>query len=310
MHVRSLSELRRELPSKLPRVVRTLGPLALALLACSKSEGVTSGSPAAPPASASAAPAAAFPVVPAGVSPSASYLLSLDTRGCAVELRINDVPLLSVEADRPRALGEVIDPWLKVGVNGVSLAARTNVSKGCASLSVLAIPEGGDQRTAPRVLEAVWPPADLARGEQAFEFFGPTTERCRLWQDAAPLELDAAGKSELLGEVRALHRLFVKRDVTAFARRADYRARDIARCLRKAPESGVEDQKKFLELVTSATPFSPTPLDESALTLELVGGRKLVWAHRKDARLLFENGLGQGMDLYFAKVDGRWAVVR
>ncbi|HEX6277485.1 MAG TPA: hypothetical protein VFZ53_30790, partial [Polyangiaceae bacterium] len=260
----------------------------------------------------SAGPAAALPPpAPSGdVSPSASYLVSVDTQGCPLEIRINDVPLRELEGGRPHAFGEIVDPWLKSGVNTVSLAAREPVSKDCASLVVLAVPEGGDQRTAPRVLDTKWPPAELARGEQAFEFHGPAAERCRLWRDIEPLELSAGAQAEILADVRALHALFSQKKVAAFAERTDYRAQDIARCFRKSPESGVDDQKKFLTLVTSESRFVPLPLDETALVLDLVGGGRLVWVHRRDTKLLFQNGMQQGMDLYWAKLGGRFTVVR
>lgn len=248
--------------------------------------------------------------LPSGVSPSASYLVSLDTDGCPVELRINDVPLRDLEAGRPRAFGEVVDPWLTSGVNTLSLVARETVSKGCASLKVLAVPEGGDQRTAPRVLEATWPATERATGEQPFEFHGPAAERCQLWRDAAAVELDASARSELLAEVRSLHRLFEKRQVASLAERLDYRAKDIARCLQKAPALGVEDQKRFLAHVASVPPFAPLPADDTELALDVVGQGKLVWVHRRGPKLLFENGAGGGLDLYFAKIGGRFTVVR
>jgi hypothetical protein len=312
------------------RVTGAPGLAVVALLgtaACSKPKGAAPSAPLPPPVAStpssgapggmtrgvpSSGPAAAVPpATPSGdVSPSASYLVSVDTQGCPLEIRINDVPLRELEGGRPHAFGEIVDPWLKSGVNTVSLAAREPVSKECASLVVLAVPEGGDQRTAPRVLDVKWPPADLARGAQAFEFHGPAAERCRLWRDIEPLELTAGAREEILADVRALHALFSKRKVAAFAERTDYRAQDIARCFRKSPESGVDDQKKFLTLVTSESPFAPLPLDETALALDVVGRGKLVWVRRRDAKLLFQNGMQQGMDLYWAQISGRWTVVR
>ena len=244
------------------------------------------------------------------MSPSAKYLVSLETDGCPLELRINGVPLRELEAGRTHTFGEIVDPWLKAGVNAVTLVAKGKLSQGCASLEVLAVPDGGDQRAAPRVLEAKWPGTELAAGEQTFEFHGPAAERCQLWRDAENVELTAPARSELLAEVRALHRLFTKHNVASLAERADYRAKDIARCLQKAPASGVDDQKRFFTHITSEPPLAPLPDDDSALAMDVVGQEKLVWVHRRDTKLLFENGAGGGLDLYFAKIGGRWTLVR
>ena len=247
---------------------------------------------------------------PAGVSPSAKYLVSLETDGCPLELRINDVPLRELDGGRPSTFGEIVDPWLRAGVNSATLVARGKVSRGCASLEVLAVPENGDQHTAPRVLTVRWPETDLPAGEQAFEFHASVAERCHLWRDAEPVELGATARSELLTEVRALHRQFTKRNVAALAERTEYRAKDIARCLLKSPASGVEDQKRFFTQVTSVPPFAPLPVDDTGLAMDVVGRGKLVWVHRRDTKLLLENGAGGGLDLYFAKIDGRWRIVR
>lgn len=244
------------------------------------------------------------------VAASASYLVSLDADKCPVALRVNDVPLRDVEAGRRTSFGEIIDPWIRTGINSVTLEAKGKLAKGCASVAVMAIPAGGDQRTAPRVLEARWPVADLESGARQFEFHGPVADRCQLWRDAQSFELGAGHESELLEQVRALHQLFARRDVAGLAERADYRARDIARCMGKSPESGVEDQKRFFSIIMPDAGFVPLPLDESALAMDVVGNGKLVWLHRRDGKLLLENSQTQGMDLYLAKIGGHWTVVR
>ncbi len=305
-------------PAARPRPFRKrwlgLGLLGLAS-ACSKPKDATPISPA-PAAAAQASPPESGETTrrapePTGtVASSASFLVSLTADHCPVALRVNDVPLREVEAGRRTTVGETIDPWIFAGVNSVTLEAKGKLSKGCAVLAVLGVPPGGDQRTAPRVLDASWPDADLPSGVKEFAFHGPVTERCQLFRDAQPFALGATERAELLQQARVLHQLFARRDVAGLAERADYRGKDIARCLGKSEASGVDEQKRFFAVITSEPDFVALPFDEAALRLDLVAKGKLVWLHRSDGRLLLENNRTQGMDLYAAKVAGRWTIVR
>jgi hypothetical protein len=287
--------------------------------ACSKPKEATPRSPpsastasALVSASASAsAPSAVPPVTPTdSVSPSASYLVSLTGDDCPVTLRINEVPLLELKAGDKKSVGESIDLWIRGGTNSVTLEARGKLAKGCASVNVVAVAEDGDQRTAPRVLDTRWPAAGLRSGVQAFEFHGPVAHRCQLWRDVEAMALTAADKVQLLERVRELHGLFARRDTKNLAERTDYRAQDIARCLGKPPAWGVESQTSFYSQIMSGSDFVVVPLDESALAMDVVGGGRLVWLHRRDGKLLLENSLGQGMDFYAAKIAGQWTIVR
>jgi len=244
------------------------------------------------------------------VSSDASYMVSLTSDGCALELRINDVPLRQVEAGRRTDYGEIVDVWLRAGVNSLTLESKGKFAKGCVSLDVLAIPKDGDQRTAPRVLQASWPPDDSAGSLQVFEFHGPVADRCQLWRDAEPIRVTPADRVDLLEQVRALHRSFARRDIEALAGSTKYRAEDVARCTGKSPASGVDDQKRFFSAITSNASFSALPLDEAAVLVDVVAHDRLVWLHRPGDKLLLQNNLTQGMDLYAAKIAGRWTIVR
>lgn len=296
-----------------------LGSVAMLTLlsACSKPQETKPG----PPASASAlsalrpalAPASAAvpPVTPTGsVSEAAHYMVSLTGDNCPVALRINDVPLLELKTGGQRSVGETSDLWIRAGLNSVTLQARGKLAKGCASVTVLAVPEDGDQRTAPRVLDTSWPAQDRSSGVQVLEFHGPVAARCQLWRDAEPIDLTAADKSKLLEWVRELHGWFARRESKKLAQQADYRAQDIGRCLGKSPKWGTEGQNSFFSAIMSGSDFVAVPLDVSALVMDVVGQGHLVWLHRRDGKLLFQNTRGQGMDFYVAKIAGRWTIVR
>ena len=282
--------------------------LATALLmlvnACAKPKQAPEQTLASPSAS------VARPSMPSSLSPAASYMLSLTSDGCSVEVRVNEVPLRRTEAGRRTDYGEVVDSWIWAGVNSVTLEAKGQLAKGCVSLEVLAVPKDGDQRTAPRVLRTSWPAAESTSEARVFEFQGPAADRCRLWREAESIQLTPAAKSELSEQVRMLHRAFTRRDVEALSSSTKYRAEDIARCMGKEPASGIEDQKRFLSIITSEPDFVALPLDEAGLVMDVVANGKLVWLHRRDDVLLLQNKLNQGMDLYAAKIAGRWTIVR
>jgi hypothetical protein len=180
----------------------------------------------------------------------------------------------------------------------VTLEAREKLAKACVSLEVLAIAKDGEQRTAPRVLQASWPATDATSGAHVFEFHGPVSDRCQLWRDAEPVQLTRADRTELLEQVRVLHRAFARRDIKALAKGTKYRGEDIARCMGKSPATGIEDQQHFFSAITSDPGFVALPLDEAAILTEVVAKDRLVWLHRAGDKLLLQNNLTQGMDLY------------
>src|SRR5688500_19764123 len=91
------------------------------------------------PASALVEPSASPPTKPTGsVEPSASYQASLTGDNCPVALRINDVPLLQIEAGSQKSAGEIIDLWIHAGINSVTLEARGQHANGCTSVTAVA----------------------------------------------------------------------------------------------------------------------------------------------------------------------------
>lgn len=224
---------------------------------------------------------------------------------------MNDVPLIKYDASSPHSVGEVIDPWIQSGTNSVTVQAgpqKAGATEPCAQLAVLAIPEGGDQASAPRVAEKTL--ASTGGQTRATLDFVVAKSPCELWSEATRFDWNAENQRELTELAQRTHRLFSQKKLGPLAELTDYRARDTARCLGKTPESGVADQRSFFDAITGAPDFSAIPWSDEALVLDVVGNGRLVWMHRNDDKLLLQNGVGGGMDLYAARIEGRWRIVR
>ncbi|HEY6724865.1 MAG TPA: hypothetical protein VI197_12595 [Polyangiaceae bacterium] len=224
---------------------------------------------------------------------------------------MNDVPLIEYDAASPHSVGEVIDPWIQSGTNSVTVQAgpqKAGATEPCAQVAVLAIPEGGDQANAPRVAEKTV--ASTGGQTRATLAFVTAKSACELWAEAKRFDWNAEGQRELTELAQKAHRLFSQKQIAPLAELTDYRARDTARCLGRTPESGVADQRSFFAAITGAPDFSAIPWSDAGLVLEVVGNGRLVWMHRNDGKLLLQNGAGGGMDLYAARIQGSWRIVR
>lgn len=249
------------------------------------------------------------------------FMLSVKTRQCRAYMRLNGLPLFEADLDRPRDFGEVITMWVMPGTNRLDVALavapnneRTNTS---VSIEVLRVPDGVGQKEAPRVLEFAWPPHDvreLVPFYHIFEFDGPQQSPCRLWTEAPPVVLDAASTSEVTAIAQQLHRTFAGRDHQRLADAMAYRGRDIALCLGMTEADGERSQKSFFKTIMSHADFKAVPWDRDAFEATPIAANRVVWLHRKSAKLnetlLLENNHGQGMDAFVAKIAGNWQVVR
>lgn len=249
------------------------------------------------------------------------FMLSVETHQCRAYVRLNGLPLFEADLDRARDFGEIVTMWVMPGTNRLDVALavapnneRTNTS---VSIEVLRIRDGVGQKEAPRALEFAWPPQDvreLVPFYHIFEFDGPEQSPCRLWTEAAPLVLDAATTKEVTSIAQELHQAFSARDHRRLSDRMAYRGRDIALCLGMTEDAGERSQKSFFKTIMSDADFRAAPWDNDAFQATLIAGNRVVWLHRKCAKLnetlLLENNLGQGMDAFVAKIAGAWQVVR
>lgn len=238
-------------------------------------------------------------------------MLSVDTHACAVAIAVNDVPLIRYDAGSSHSVGELIDPWIRSGANSVAVQAgpqTPGTGAPCAQLAVLAIPEGGDQASAPRVAEqTLASPTEQARATLDFV---TAKSPCQLWTETQRFDWNSEVQREVTELAKTTHQLFSQKKIAALAALTDYRARDTARCLGKTPESGVSDQRSFFDAITGAPDFSAVPWNDEAFVLEVVADGRLVWMHRSDDKLLLQNGVGGGLDLYAARIGGSWRIVR
>lgn len=211
--------------------------------------------------------------------------------------------------------------WIMPGMNkldvSLALAPNNELTSTHIHIAVLRMPEGVDQRSAERVMEFSWPPVnmrELIPFYHVFEFECPPTVPAKLWGEAERILLDDTARAEVTAIAKDLHQKFAQQRHRELADALAYRGRDIALSLGMKEDEGERSQKSFLKTILQHGDFQAAPWDDAVFQATLVADDRLVWLHRKcrtlNEVLLLENNHGQGMDLFLAKIAGRWVVVR
>ncbi|HEY6724862.1 MAG TPA: hypothetical protein VI197_12580 [Polyangiaceae bacterium] len=250
-----------------------------------------------------------------------AYMLAVESNQCRAYIRLNGVPLFEADLDRPRDFGEIVSMWIMPGTNkldvSLALAPNNELASTQIHIAVLRMPDGVDQKSAERVMEFSWPPVnmrELIPFYHVFEFECPPTVPAKLWREAERIVLDEGARAEVTAIAQDLHRMFSQKQHRELADALGYRGRDIALSLGMMEDEGERSQKSFLKTIMQHGDFRAAPWDDAAFQATLIADERVVWLHRKcktlNEVLLLENNHGQGMDLFVAKIAGRWQVVR
>ena len=243
------------------------------------------------------------------------YAFSATVEDCRAYVRLNGLPLVEVEprADRKK-MGEVVSMWIRPGANvlEVSLALRPEVNpRACRFEGKLVRVPRFEPRPPPVALvEVDWPPptsGDLVPYYHQHQFTGATPSR--LWDLAEPQGTGPRVEEELLSFAASVHEVFGRKDPLALGQLLDFKGRDIGRVLDLGEEGGRRSQRSFLDTILSAPDLEVEPLDPAALRIWAISERRIFRIRRGDRPLLLTDA-HQGMDVYAAKIDGRWVVVR
>ena len=161
----------------------------------------------------------------------------------------------------------------------------------------------------PKSAELAWHVGDGLPKTLSARFDAPDAPPHLLWQKAVVTPLDELAKKEIRVLVKALHTAMSKHDVPAMKSLLAFRMQDMARSMGEPAESGGEMVDWMLESLPKNA--KPAPLPKLEFTA-LAGGKLIrVSGPKGIAPVIIKRDHGQlAMDTLFAKIDGRWTLVR
>ena len=243
-----------------------------------------------------------------------AYMVDLSTEKCAVEIRVNGVPLITVAADRPRNLGEIVNPWLMPEDNTIVLlpdSAAADSAHPCIQFKLLAIPKGETQRDAQTMAALKWPDADdKGKSGVRVHFAMPTDYPCVFWRQLTPVTaLSDTDVQALKLLSKTLYDAFQRKDAAGLAHLTQSRGIFVGECLGLPREKGSSMQKRFFEMIFTQPEFVPEPWNDTTFTATLLENG-LVKLGRSDGIMLLQaKQIGAGSDFYAGKIDGKWQIV-
>ncbi len=261
------------------------------------------------------------------------YHFSGESEGLRAHVRFNDVPLFDAEPDSPQKDMEDISLWVMPGPNNLEVSVSRPVTAPDVYLTAIKDPVEPPEddeaqprgpffqariQRAPRTDTSAigtewdfsWPPPGIRDLTTFYNLFELTCETpSQLWQQAEPLTLTEAVAEELRRFGEELHRVFSRGDHAALAQRMDFKGRDVGLVLGMTEAQGSAAQQRFFRAIMTRQGFKVPPWNADTVSVRLLANNTVAWL-RDGTRPLLLSEQRQGMEVYVARIGGRWTVVR
>ncbi|MHC4393820.1 MAG: hypothetical protein ACYS22_21190 [Planctomycetota bacterium] len=253
----------------------------------------------------------------------AHHCLQILTSGVYFQLELNEIPLRDDAAGEGLSTTLQVNKWLRAGMNHLRVvvaglmtpdAPATEISR--AHLFVAEVDDQGAASVGETLAEFDWP-GQLGLtypyrfdAEVNIDRAPPT----RLWDDAEVMEaLTDDDQAEILKGVEAYRAAVLDGRVDDALELFAYRIAETEIADGHGPGGLRDVMAHQMGMGSRAKGCDCPPLRAGEAVLELVGGGRIVRPHRPGERcaLTFENEqVSFGAEVYFAKVDGAWRIVR
>lgn len=243
--------------------------------------------------------------------------------GVKGELRLNGVRM--AELSGKGASGSTSRPqlWLMPGRNRLDLlvtldakVAKSAASEPLVQVRLHGLAEPGIPEESNAMVTVALAPEVRKVGQQlrtAYEFALDQAPPAELWSRAAKLEaVEPADRQVLIGLANQLVAAFRAKDAEAVTRLLRFVREDTARALGEPAKVDPDDIAEQVKLWAPVAKRLP-PLKPSTREVQLVGDGRVVRLAQRGGQPCFVTRHGGGtlsLDLYFAKLDGAWALVR
>jgi hypothetical protein len=250
------------------------------------------------------------------------YALHVNREHLAGTLKINDVSLLQWSDPKAATSAHAINAWVTGRSNRISvvfdwpkdvMALRPKFE---ATVLATTRPDQSSDEGAV-VIRFAWPSDPLSAQrppEVGFAFEATDPPPSGLWSALAPIDLNDQARAGANAALLELQGALARRDLERAAAILDFKAVDLGRAMYLDPDQARTSQRDFLEGFLSEPDFAMAPLEPTAIELQLVAERRLVWASRPGGAPVLQSSLAKSprllLPVYLAPLRGRWTVVR
>lgn len=240
--------------------------------------------------------------------------IAVASRGVRVEAGINGASLVRVHSPRSQQTIVPVDWWTLPEDNLLTATVSAEDGDEPASLDFSVRPTDDRTRPLARVAWQLPPGTSFEPFGIALPFAAPGVSPSTLWGRCAPVEdLDADTLAAIQAAGAALHQAFGMRDAGRIARQLDGRIADFCAAFGDDPEEhrrAVQDD--FAEML-STPGVALAPVGPSEIRVTPCAGDRVFHLTRPDGGELIDlrgESLALSMQVFVARVDGAWCVVR
>lgn len=239
-----------------------------------------------------------------------AYIIEASAQGCTAEVRLNDIPVVTIGEDHPRKVALPCHENLIDGENTLSIRARPGKAPAGASLACTlkryapgAIPGDGSG------VELLSCTREEAVRKDLGVMFGPWA-----WQSAPRLDLEGRDRADIIALIESLHADLKAKRVGVIIDALRPRIGDIETAYGLPPQSRVAMFSTMLERQTAKATWEMEPLNPGAYDLRPCADGRMVECRATDGRPILRqrpvDGGGVSFPLIAARLNGRVVAVR
>ena len=255
------------------------------------------------------------------------FLVKSITRNLRAEIRVNDIPVATIDPVDSGPLVIPVNQYLLKGINTLTVvqskgqAVRASDADQAASLAItIAVYDTNETALGTDKLpmaELKWMGPALAAPETlSAQFSAPANTPSFAWQQAVKFEsIDPQTRLQVLEELHQLYALLVAGDFADFVNEQRLKLHEVANVAYGMPDGTLQAQMLAALTSSSKPPFVLSPFASEGINLRLVAGGRMIECRQRDGRHVFEYRK-PGTDQSFfvptmvGNLDGRWQVLR
>ncbi|OQY28746.1 MAG: hypothetical protein B6244_06185 [Candidatus Cloacimonetes bacterium 4572_55] len=256
------------------------------------------------------------------------YYISVISIGFGLQIRINDIPIISDLTGEGITTDEPINRWIKPGENKLSIRLEPpailpeNISKPKLEVKAfIADPASEAPKPGQMLRDFTWPDPDIPVGEITYpythtaDFPGGSSPSVKLWDEAETLSgLTDHDHKNILHLINQLRQALINRQTSDAFSYLEYRYAEEARSEGKTLQRLRDVVIEQYDWMYSMGDITIDPLVDENASFELVGNNQVVFVEQKpnlsalhiyqpDSDLLF------GIPVFLSKIKGQWTIV-
>lgn len=248
------------------------------------------------------------------------YQIQWQADGIISEIDINGITVDKSSSEFSGTGSAPLNMWLKPGKNvfTIKLKSFPKAESGSFKVFLAKAQQGQYADEGEKVFEFSWENGkskDRLPFEKKIEFTPKSVPAIELWTKTEQITLDAGTDKAIRSFLKTLSDAYTKADADKIAELQEFKVNEYSRAL-GGKEMSMSEMKKetkgyFSMLKSEKAKF--TPIDTAGAKLLLVAENRLVLVTAKDGKapLIAKSASGEYVvDLYLARINGKWVVAR